>query len=125
MAPQSENPLAYDFHFLPSTEDHERVERTLIATLKEVQNHQTIQDFLLSNGVQRVKVIPMGALEFHERIDMNYFLARTDAVMWRKFEIFTQATLQSVPTRHLVWIRIKNVPLGSWNLRFFSGMVAS
>lgn len=78
MAPQSENPLAYDFHFLPSTEDQERVERTLIATLKEVQNHQTIQDFLLSNDVQRVKVIPMGALEFHERIDMNYFLARTD-----------------------------------------------
>lgn len=47
----STTPLTYDSLFLPSSEDMEPVRRTLIGTLKAVQNPQVIQDFLIANGI--------------------------------------------------------------------------
>lgn len=65
------------------------------------------------------------ALEFQSIPDLRYFVENAGPALGRKFALFTQATIHSVPTRKLTWLRIKNVPLGSWNTRFFSSFVSS
>lgn len=60
------------------------------------------------------------AMVFNTRPDMLEFLKKERDWMGKKFELFTPADKFSVPTRHLVWLKLTKVPLGAWNEDFFA-----
>lgn len=57
----------------------------------------------------------MWAKEFRDIAGKKNFMERKGQTLGKKFEIFKQVGTQSVRTRHFVWLRLKNVPLGAWD----------
>lgn len=70
----------WDFYFKSEPADRERIERTVIGTLKGTYNRETLHNFLVSNGMSNLKMVPMGAneveLEFLDREAMTDFLRK-------------------------------------------------
>lgn len=101
---QSESASACDMIFNSSEEDRQGVSRTLIATLRGVQNLQSVDEFLISKGIQGVNLISLGAkevaLEFKDKALMESFWVREGLVLGRNFELFQKAPIHFVPTRH-------------------------
>ncbi|XP_057434558.1 uncharacterized protein LOC130727443 [Lotus japonicus] len=107
-------------------EDLDRVQRMAVASLRGVRNIEEIQNFLIAKGYSRIKVKALGAkevvLEFENRDEMLSFLLKGVECLADKCECISEASMLAKPTRHFIWVTLRNVPIAAWHTRFFSSI---
>lgn len=88
-----------------------------------MRNVGALQNFLVSKGFSNIKVKILWAkevvLEFLNREEMLAFLQKGGNVLVQKFEWIIEAPNMASPTRHFIWVNLRNVPLIAWNVEFF------
>lgn len=57
--------------------------------------------------------------------DATTFMHGAGKSLGQKFDLFSPTSTLSTPNIHLIWVLLKNVPLGAWNVNFFSGIAAT
>lgn len=111
--------------YFPCQEDHKWVRRLVIASLRGRQSLIMLHKALLEKGFT-TKVHPMGvkevALEFDTEDELQGFMASKGESLGDIFETISLASPNVVPTRHFLWLKLWNVPLIAWNLKFFAGV---
>src|ERR1044072_8649800 len=125
----TEERFDYSFVYKSREEENEWLKRCAVASLMEVQSAEVIQEFFLSQGVNSFKVIPMGAtevlLEFESEEEMEQTVREAKDFLEEKFLMIKQCSKQSVAANHLIWIRIRKVPLHAWTPEFFMGIATT
>ena len=79
------------------------------------------------NGLNSVCVKSMGVgeflLEFESEQEMVAILADAKDFLLEKFEMVKQCVEVVAAKSHLIWMRVRKVPLVGWNQDFFHGVV--
>lgn len=100
-----------------------------VAVLKDMERSSIIQQHVEEMGLRGVQVRPFGAKEknmnFQSEEDCQEFINQSKGEVRDFFETVEPIDSSRVPNRFLVWLKLWKVPIGFWNVDFFSKVTSS